>query len=475
MTDARDEAITGTPRIIPLYDAVGPASQQFGMSMAQNRLAVPTWSYAMERYPPARVVEIGTCNGGFTIALGLHTHQIGARLISYDISQAPEERLVPLGRFLGIEFRTRDIWAAEAEIGALIAEPGVCYVLCDGGNKPRELSTFARYCKVGDVIAAHDYHVEGSQNAWWGWGEIRREDGEAAAAQHGLEPWMQDYFDTVAWLTFQRRGPRRSAHCSVPRGPDDLPSGDTADEPGKGPPSAVPEFFDLLEHTIVSGGDWCGTLMGEIARVLHEGGDWCDGVKAQSLATLVLALRPRVICEVGVWIGGSLIPMLLALRTLEKLEAARGSAPTMRRCIAIDAWSVEASLIGQDEADRAWWGAQSHQAAETLFRARLERHGLTRLCDVIPMASDEAPAPEPGSIGLLHLDGNHGEQAVRDVAKFASAVELGGVLILDDLAWAGGHVGRARDLAISLGFRELHPLGTGTVLQRIRDGRNVLG
>ncbi len=41
-----------------------------------------------------------------------------------------------------------------------------------------------------------------------------------------------------------------------------------------------------------------------------------------------------------------------------------------------------------------------------------------------------------------------------------------GILVLDDLTWAGGHVQQARDVAIDLGFRDLYPLGTGVVMRR---------
>lgn len=195
-----------TAKLIPLYEAVD-ATRPLGIPMCQNRLAVPTWSYAMEIYPPRRILEIGSYNGGFACALGVHAAQIGARVVGFDRMEVPSLHLAALARFLGVEFRKRDIWEAEAEIGALIAEPGVSYILCDGGDKPRELRTFAAYAKPGDVIAAHDYHVEGSQNAWWGWGEIRQEDGDAVAPAHDLEPWLQDHFDMAAWLVYRRRAP----------------------------------------------------------------------------------------------------------------------------------------------------------------------------------------------------------------------------------------------------------------------------
>ncbi len=193
-----------TSRILPVYET-HRCARPLGMAMNQNRLAVPTWSYAMEIHPPTRIVEIGTYNGGFTIALGVHAHRIGARVVTYDVTKAPDEDFAGLAAFLGIEFRTRSVWDAQAEIFALIASPGVTYVLCDGGDKRRELATFAAACKPGDVIAAHDYHVADSQNAWWGWSEIDATDGAAVAAAHDLAPWLQDHFDTAAWLTYRKR------------------------------------------------------------------------------------------------------------------------------------------------------------------------------------------------------------------------------------------------------------------------------
>lgn len=175
--------------------------------MCQNRLAIPTWSYAMEVYPPARIVELGTYSGGLTVALAIHARQIGARVVSIDRNR-PDEGLAEIARVLAIEFWCGDIWALEGEIAALLAGPGVSYLLCDGGDKRRELKTFAGHLKPGDVIAAHDYAADdgtGNENAWWGWGEIRRQDGDSVAEERDLEPWLQDHFDTAAWLAYRRR------------------------------------------------------------------------------------------------------------------------------------------------------------------------------------------------------------------------------------------------------------------------------
>lgn len=94
-------------KLFPLFNTDGSSTCPLGMPMNQNRLAIPVWSYAMEVLPPARIVELGSYNGGMTIALGLHAYHIGARVVSYERSKAPDQRYVKLAAFLGIEFRDR--------------------------------------------------------------------------------------------------------------------------------------------------------------------------------------------------------------------------------------------------------------------------------------------------------------------------------------------------------------------------------
>jgi len=196
-----------TARSIPPYERSGGSCRPLGLPMCQNRLAVPTWSYAMEIYPPARIIEIGTYSGGFTIGIAIHARQIGAHVVSFDRNR-PDETLTDLARVLAIEFRRGDTWELENDIAQLIAAPGVSYLLCDGGDKRRELATFARHLKPGDVIAAHDYAADdgtGNETTWWGWSEIQKRDGDAVALACDLEPWLQDHFDTAAWLAYRRR------------------------------------------------------------------------------------------------------------------------------------------------------------------------------------------------------------------------------------------------------------------------------
>lgn len=199
-------------------------------------------------------------------------------------------------------------------------------------------------------------------------------------------------------------------------------------------------------------------LLAVIERVTPEGGEWCSVEKADQLAALVLALRPRIIIELGVFAGGSLIPLAMAQQHYAR--------PGQEETWAIDAWSAEASIAGQAGANHAWWANVNHNAVHNKFMRRVEQHGLDQLVRVFRAKSDDVLPPE--RCDFLHVDANHGEQATRDVERFAPCIPTGGILVLDDLEWDGGGVRRGYDLAISMGFLELYPLGTGAVLQRVR-------
>jgi hypothetical protein len=199
-------------------------------------------------------------------------------------------------------------------------------------------------------------------------------------------------------------------------------------------------------------------LRREIEDAAPEGGDWCSVDKAVQIAALVVEHRPQLVVELGVWKGGSAIPIAIALRHLG-----------IGQLLAVDAWSTEASVAGQEGVNATWWkseGAKGHDRARQTFMARLKKHGITPArCAVVHQRSDDAAVPPV--IDILHHDANHGSQVVADIERWASAVRVGGFLILNDLGWPGGHVRRARDRALELGFVEQYPLGTGCVMLRV--------
>lgn len=184
---------------LTLDDPSSGAVHVLGMPMNQNRLSVPTWSYAMEVYPPKRIIEFGSYNGGFTIALAVHAWNIGANVFSVDIMEAPSEEFRPLARFLGITFYKGDLFLFEDGLKDLIRCRGVTYLLCDGGDKPKEFQGFSKYLKHGDVIAAHDFHTP-----YWNCSEITLAEVAESVREHNLKPFMQEHFDCAGWLAFRK-------------------------------------------------------------------------------------------------------------------------------------------------------------------------------------------------------------------------------------------------------------------------------
>jgi predicted O-methyltransferase YrrM len=170
---------------------------------------------------------------------------------------------------------------------------------------------------------------------------------------------------------------------------------------------------------------------------------WCSKEKAMTLASIVLANRHEISLEVGVWYGKSLLPVALMHQHLGQ-----------GKVIAVDPWHSGCSVAGQvNPQDAEWWNRQDiHEVAYRAFDARVRSLELQKFVEVHRMHSDEFDPPQ--NIGLLSVDGNHGDQAIKDVQRYAPMVKRGGFLVADDLNWTGGSVLRAVELLPDLGFIE---------------------
>ena len=188
---------------------------------------------------------------------------------------------------------------------------------------------------------------------------------------------------------------------------------------------------------------------------------WCPLSKAMELASTVIALRPRVSLEIGVFGGKSLLPIAMACEAVD-----------CGVVIGVDPWQAAASVAGYTGDNATWWSRLDHEAILSGFVANVARLGLQNRVIIQRATSDDAP--RPAVIDLLHIDGQHTAQATKDVLKFASAVRVGGVVCLDDLQWRNddvAHVAQAADELQRLGFVELYrrsgPEGTWGFFQRV--------
>lgn len=190
-----------------------------------------------------------------------------------------------------------------------------------------------------------------------------------------------------------------------------------------------------------------------IAAIGHG---WTSVEKGQTMAAMVLALRPMTSLEIGVYAGKGLVSLGLAHKAINF-----GTA------VGIDPYSTSESVRGQVKSeDKDFWATVDHESIFNTCKSHISRLGIESCTRIMRQTSDQVTPPR--EIGILRIDGNHAETAFRDTMRFAPSVVLGGFVLLDDVGWSGGHVSRAASWLKQTGWRELYFLEDGPVFQRIR-------
>ena len=181
-----------------------------GVSVHQNAYVGDVFRAMFRTFKPVRVLEIGTADGGLTILLRDLLDEAGLKAADLWTCD-PSVRERPHLMHPGITYYAIDAMNSSVlEYYVKYAE-GPVLVLCDGGNKPAEFNKYAAYLRTGDVIMAHDYAPSGEyfmnvmRNRHWNWWEIQALDILGAVMKHGLEPYMQDEFQRVAWACRVKR------------------------------------------------------------------------------------------------------------------------------------------------------------------------------------------------------------------------------------------------------------------------------
>lgn len=188
----------------PLYHLTGPFNIRINeREMAQNLIGPAAWALAIMQHKPAMVIEIGTSKGGLSALLADCVAHYGGEFHTFDVHGDGNYNQYPLkgnAHFhLGDCFET----SIRTYIKAKILQDGLCFVLCDGGNKVREWNEFRNYLKVGDVLAAHDFCDETIPNYspdYWGCMETPI----SKLNIEGLSPFVPLWFQFSAWCVMQK-------------------------------------------------------------------------------------------------------------------------------------------------------------------------------------------------------------------------------------------------------------------------------
>lgn len=191
-----------------------------------------------------------------------------------------------------------------------------------------------------------------------------------------------------------------------------------------------------------------------IERVVPTMEGWCSVEKAFALASVVIAMRPAISVEIGVFAGRSAIPIALAHKYVGH-----------GKLIAIDPWSTEAATEGYSKEHKEWWSKQPLDKIKGQFLNSITTLGLDAFVDVEACKSHQVK--DLPAIGLLHVDGQHSMQALRDVTRFTPMCLSGAFCFMDDVSWEGGGPAAGVEWLLRHGWTQRFTLDTGAMFQRI--------
>ena len=188
-----------------------------GYIAQQHRDVFKVFTDFLSEIKPARILEIGTSNGGFIFFIRQLMNKIGlgsSEIISYDIYERPWYNEL---RNKNIQIRIDNLFDSDycnfqypEKIESFIKREGTTLVLCDGGRKISEFNAIAPLIKKGDFIMAHDYvdtqenYLNNFQNKIWNWCEIEEKDINKISNEYELLHYKKEIFDKVVWVCKQK-------------------------------------------------------------------------------------------------------------------------------------------------------------------------------------------------------------------------------------------------------------------------------
>lgn len=107
------------------------------------------------------IVEIGTGRGGMSLMLALWAKVNGIPFWTIEVKSYLTDEVMSVLWHLGANIVQGDVFTGPGERILRECEVhGTGFLFCDGGNKPRELATFAPMAPPDTLIAVHDFGTE---------------------------------------------------------------------------------------------------------------------------------------------------------------------------------------------------------------------------------------------------------------------------------------------------------------------------
>ena len=171
-----------------------------------------------------------------------------------------------------------------------------------------------------------------------------------------------------------------------------------------------------------------------ISRMLPHGA-WCSKEKAKAMMEIIIRDAPQITVEIGVFAGDTLFLIAKAVQL----------ANNGGKVFGIDSWSAGASIDGMvvGGTNHVYWSKINYDSIHKLAKTRLhDLYKLGSVCELIQSLSDD-PAMlgrfTDGSVGFLHLDGNHSApHPMNDVKAWLPKLASWATIVVDDVNWVEG-------------------------------------
>lgn len=172
-------------------------------------------------------------------------------------------------------------------------------------------------------------------------------------------------------------------------------------------------------------------LLEKVNSILPTIHGWCCFEKASKFINNIVAEKPQLIVEIGVFGGSSLIPQALALKH-------NGSG----KIYGIDPWTKGAALECMiDDVHKQWWESLDLESIYNHCKENIQKYEVEQYCELIRDKSENVVNQfEDNSIDILHIDGNHSEDlSYKDSTLYFPKVKKGGLIFFDDIFWTEGN------------------------------------
>ena len=163
MSEVPDFELTVTTRKGFELQEINYAMNVLDVLVAQQPAQILSHIDIINRYKVKLFVELGTyMGGGLTYVIPNLVLDQDFRYMGYEI--LPDTVNNKIFAFASehprCEIMLQDMFIPHnlSVVSAAIASTQGCvYVFCDGGDKPKELETFSKFLRIGDIISVHDY------------------------------------------------------------------------------------------------------------------------------------------------------------------------------------------------------------------------------------------------------------------------------------------------------------------------------